>query len=109
MFDSGEDEEGKFFVVLELMKHDLIREREENGQAFAGWDDFAALVALPLLQALAYAHAMDIAHRDVKPANVLVSYLCPCQLAGRDFVPLVRRDGSHGTGRFSFAHRSMAA
>lgn len=73
MLDSGEDETGRFYLVLELMKHDLLQERDANGQAFAGWDDFAELVVLPLLDALAYAHEMGIAHRDVKPANVLVS------------------------------------
>ena len=73
MMDSGEDESGHFFVVLELMKHDLIHERGAKGPAFTGWDDFADLIVLPLLNALAYAHEMGIAHRDVKPANVLVS------------------------------------
>jgi len=73
MLDSGEDDSGHFFVVLELMKHDLLRERDADGSPFAGWDDFADLIVLPLLDALAYAHEMDIAHRDVKPANVLVS------------------------------------
>jgi serine/threonine protein kinase len=73
MLDSGEDEEGKFFVVLELMKHDLLREQQESGAAFNGWDDFSDYVVIPLLDALSYAHQVGIAHRDVKPANVLVS------------------------------------
>ena len=73
MLDSGEDEAGKFFLALELMKHDLLRERAVGGAAFSGWDDFADLVAIPLANALAYAHELGIAHRDVKPANVLIS------------------------------------
>ncbi len=72
MLDSGEDAQGQFYVVLELMRHDLVHERHAGGAPFAGWDDFADLVVLPLVEALAYAHEMDIAHRDVKPANVLV-------------------------------------
>ena len=36
-------------------------------------------------------------------------YLCPCQLAGADFLRPVCRRGSQGTGRFNFAHSSMAA
>lgn len=71
--DSGVDDVGRFFVVLDLMKHDLVAEREKGGQAFQGWDDFAELVALPLLDALCYAHQSGIAHRDVKPANLLIS------------------------------------
>ncbi len=37
------------------------------------------------------------------------TYLCPCQLAGADFLRPVCRRGSQGTGRFNFAHSSMAA
>ncbi|HFD86067.1 MAG TPA: hypothetical protein ENJ35_00130, partial [Gammaproteobacteria bacterium] len=71
--DSGEDSNGRFFIVLDLMKHDLIAERAQDGQAFYGWDDFADLVVLPLLDALSFAHESGIAHRDVKPANILVA------------------------------------
>lgn len=73
LIDSGEDENGKFFLVLPLMRHDLLQERESGGVAFHGWDDFAECVALPLLDALGYAHERGVAHRDVKPANVLIS------------------------------------
>lgn len=73
MRDSGEDAKGRYFVVLDLMKHDLIAERAQAGQAFDGWDDFADLVVLPLLDALSFAHESGIAHRDVKPANILVA------------------------------------
>lgn len=72
MLDSGEDDNGSFYVVLELMRHDLVHERQADGAPFAGWDDYADLVIVPLVEALAYAHEMDIAHRDVKPANVLI-------------------------------------
>lgn len=71
--DSGEDASGRFFVVLDLMKHDLIAEKAGNGRAFEGWDDWADLVVLPLLDALSFAHEAGIAHRDVKPANILVA------------------------------------
>jgi len=71
--DSGQDNDGKSFVVLELMDHDLLQEKERGGRAFEGWDDFTEKVILPLLDALAYAHEKGIAHRDIKPANVLVA------------------------------------
>ena len=72
ILDSGEDEEGKLFLVLELMDHDLLQEKDRGGPAFDGWDDFTEKVILPLLSALSYAHERGIAHRDVKPANVLI-------------------------------------
>ena len=37
------------------------------------------------------------------------TYLCPCQLGVTDFVRPVCWRGSQGTGRFNFAHSSMAA
>lgn len=73
ILDQGEDERGKPFLVLEWMSHDLVEHRRRNASAFNGWDDFAEQVALPLLDALARTHANSIAHRDVKPANVLVA------------------------------------
>jgi len=73
LLDFGKTEIGKYYLVLELMKHDLLQERNKQGRAFDGWDDFSELVVSPLLSALAYAHEMSIVHRDVKPANVLVS------------------------------------
>lgn len=74
MRDSGEVEPGRYFVVLDLMKHDLVAERAQGGPAFSGWDDFAEFVVLPLLEALSHAHESGIAHRDVKPANILVAH-----------------------------------
>jgi len=41
--------------------------------------------------------------------SIADEYLCPCQLAGADFLRSVGRRGSQGTGRFNFAHSSMAA
>jgi serine/threonine protein kinase len=73
IWDSGEDSDGKLFIILELMDHDLLQEKENNSKAFDGWDEFTELIILPLLDALAYAHEKGIAHRDVKPANVLVA------------------------------------
>ena len=53
LLDSGEDAEGKFYLVLPLMRHDLLQERDAGGIAFEGWDDFAEWVALTLMEAIA--------------------------------------------------------
>jgi hypothetical protein len=70
--DAGEDANGRPFLALEWMSHDLVEHRRRGSTAFNGWDDFADQVAIPLVEALAHAHANGYCHRDVKPANVLV-------------------------------------
>lgn len=42
----------------------------------------AAQIIKDLLQALNYLHEKDIAHRDVKPQNLLVNAQCEAKLAG---------------------------
>lgn len=73
LHNAGEDPSGRFYIVLDLMKHDLLEERALGGQAFEGWDDFADIILLPLIDALSAAHQAGIAHRDVKPANILIA------------------------------------
>ena len=45
----------------------------ERSGPWGSWDRFAADVALPLVDALAYTHLKQIEHRDIKPQNVLIS------------------------------------
>jgi hypothetical protein len=71
--ESGEDSSGRPFLVLEWMSHDLVEHRRRGASAFNGWDDFADQIAMPLVEALAHAHANSYCHRDVKPANVLLA------------------------------------
>lgn len=73
ILDQGEDDRKRPYLVLEWMSHDLVEHRQRGSEAFNGWDDFADLVAMPLLTALAHAHANSFCHRDVKPANVLIA------------------------------------
>lgn len=73
LLDSGiDDETGQYFVVLEWLPQSLdnvvARFREDGG-----WDDYATELGLPLLRALAYAHERGVVHRDVKPANIMLS------------------------------------
>lgn len=72
LHDSGRLEEtGQFFLVFDWIDHDLqdwVAARRPLGA-----DDFVEEIALPILQALTYAHERDVVHRDVKPSNILIA------------------------------------
>jgi serine/threonine protein kinase len=69
VYDFGEFEEAPY-LVMELMTGGTL------GQKTAGrlmeWQEAARLLA-PIARALAYAHDEGILHRDVKPANILLT------------------------------------
>ncbi|MGH2787205.1 MAG: Stk1 family PASTA domain-containing Ser/Thr kinase [Actinomycetota bacterium] len=69
IFDYGEDG-GKHFIVMEYIDgHDLARVlRDEAPMA----PERAARIGAQICAALGHAHDMEIVHRDVKPANVIV-------------------------------------
>jgi serine/threonine protein kinase len=49
--------------------------------AVSGWPETVCRIGIQLAQALDYAHHRGILHRDVKPANVLVTADCTAKLA----------------------------
>jgi eukaryotic-like serine/threonine-protein kinase len=69
IFDVGHAEEGLYYVS-ELVDGESLASRLRRG-ALAPWH--ASGVAEQLCRALAHAHARGIVHRDVKPANILLS------------------------------------
>ena len=70
IYDVGREGEN-YFIVMELVDGATLGEMMERGRALpeAVAIDFAA----QLCNGLAYAHRMGLLHRDVKPANVLVT------------------------------------
>ncbi|MBN2573610.1 MAG: protein kinase [Deltaproteobacteria bacterium] len=59
------------YIVAELIEGPTLRKLIEaaGGRLLP---EFAALIALPLVEALAVAHERGVIHRDVKPDNVMV-------------------------------------
>ncbi len=59
------------YIVAELIEGPTLRRLMDERQARL-LPEVAALIALPLAEALASAHARGIVHRDVKPDNVMI-------------------------------------
>jgi len=59
------------YIVAELIEGPSLRRLLDERQARL-LPEVAALIALPLAEALASAHARGIVHRDVKPDNVMI-------------------------------------
>lgn len=106
---SGDSADGRPFIALEWIPRDLLTERERRGsEGFEGWDSFAEEIALPVLEALAYAHGQSVCHRDLKPANVLVAADGTIRLA--DFgIAKLKRELQPRLTLNEFASRPFAA
>jgi eukaryotic-like serine/threonine-protein kinase len=70
VFDSATTATGDPFLVMELLRgRSLSKTLAERGPIGA---IAAVQMVLPLIEALAAAHAQGIVHRDVKPSNILL-------------------------------------
>ena len=64
------DDNGKPFIVMELLKGETLRERIDRGPLKV--TDMLD-IGIQLADALEAAHAQGIIHRDIKPANIFVT------------------------------------
>ena len=71
VFDAGVDNDGPY-VVMELLSGRTIDEMIDRGTLT--WEDFRE-VALQSQEALIAAQDLDLVHRDIKPTNVMVTWL----------------------------------
>ena len=70
VIDRG-DEDGKQFIVFELVEGDNLKELVERGGPLPVRRVLE--LGLEVGRALAFAHAQGLVHRDVKPQNVLLN------------------------------------
>jgi serine/threonine protein kinase len=71
IYDVGQDDEGPF-VVMELLTGQTLEEIVSNG-SFT-WEDFRQL-AMQSLEAIIAAQELQIVHRDIKPGNIMLTWL----------------------------------
>jgi serine/threonine protein kinase len=73
IFDTGEDPEGHVaFIVMEFIAGQSL-DRMLSGEAKKLPLDTALLLTEELAEALDHAHGQGVIHRDMKPANILVT------------------------------------
>jgi len=71
IYDFGEDEEQRPFLVMEFLRGEDLRHAMQNGHV--GDLKNRLHIALDVARALEYIHTLKIVHRDIKPENVHIS------------------------------------
>ena len=70
-FDKGKSEDGQFFIVMEFVQGETLKERLEHSKPFNNLQDLL-FIARGIIAGAAEAHANNIIHRDLKPANIIL-------------------------------------
>lgn len=70
VYDMG-DAEGQLYMAMELLEGQDLRKLVETGRGIPLADRVRVLAQI--CDGLAYAHSRGVVHRDVKPANILVT------------------------------------
>jgi serine/threonine protein kinase len=69
LFDYGETDEGRPFLVMELARGRPLTELMQNGELTLRR---AVEIVTDIAMALAEAHARGVIHRDIKPSNIMI-------------------------------------
>jgi serine/threonine-protein kinase len=70
VLDTGQHSDGTYYLVLELLEGETLRQRLDRLGRLSLTEAFELL--LPVMDALSAAHAAGVVHRDVKPENILL-------------------------------------
>lgn len=92
VIDVDRDDEGHWFLVLDWVPLNL--EDVINRDGPIPWQEFWDRFGESLLEAIAFAHKSRIAHRDVKPRNILVTDNGTAKLADYGIAKLLDNGGS---------------
>ena len=71
IYDFGEDEQHRPFMVMEFLRGEDLRHAIKNGHTGDLKDKLK--IALQIARALEYIHTQKIIHRDIKPENVHIN------------------------------------
>ncbi|HEV2885199.1 MAG TPA: protein kinase [Pyrinomonadaceae bacterium] len=69
LFDYGETEEGRPFLVMELARGRPLTDLMQNGELTL---HSAVRIISDIASALVEAHARGVVHRDIKPSNIMI-------------------------------------
>jgi serine/threonine protein kinase len=69
IFDGGQDERGRLFLVFDLLEGITLEQALRTGTVSS---DDCISVAITVLSALEAAHAKGLVHRDIKPENIFL-------------------------------------
>ena len=92
MIEVDRDNDGNWYLVLEWLPDNLDTVIERDGACT--WDDFLRRFGRPILDAVIYGQKKQIAHRDIKPKNILVSADGVPKLADYGIAKLLDNAGS---------------
>jgi serine/threonine protein kinase len=70
VLDMGEDQDGTVYLVLELLSGETLKARLRRG--ILSLREVGSLL-LPVMRAVASAHAKGVVHRDLKPDNIFIA------------------------------------
>lgn len=70
VYEIGETDDGQWFIAMPCYEGETLRERIDRGPLTI---EDATSIALQIVRGLSRAHQKGIIHRDVKPANIIVT------------------------------------